>query len=93
MDDAGGGDSEESSLDHRHGANFLETQVKLCAAIPTKLFYLTFPSHRRQFSLNEQQFHDYLKTLCNEKQLDLEEMQSKLLSVGPPPSPSPDDSL
>lgn len=44
-------------------------------------WFLKLSFHRRKFSLSEQQFHDYLKTLCNEKHLDLEEMQSKLLSA------------
>lgn len=83
MDDASWGDSQESSLDHRHGANFLETQVKLLLCIRRNCFP-KLSIHRRKFSLNEQQFHGYLKMLCDEKQLDLEEMQSKLLSAGLP---------
>lgn len=42
VDDAGGSDSEKSSLHHRHGANFLETQV--CALVPKKIVLFNFSS-------------------------------------------------
>lgn len=38
----------------------------------------------RTFSLNEQQFHEYLKALADYRSLDLEDVKAKLLLAGLP---------
>lgn len=46
--------------------------------------FLKFRFPSRKFSLNEEQFLEYLEMLANDKSLDLNEVKTKLLAAGLP---------